>query len=92
MAKVWCVAVALMLAIFSANAAEIGAEGLNLSAEQNAKLVELKEKLKAEVDPIWEEIESGKGRILEIEKRYFEEFWNMLSDEQKQKFAELNRQ
>lgn len=76
---------------FQANAAEISAESLQLSAEQNAKLVEMKEKLKAEIDPIWEEIESGKKRIVEIEKKYFEEFWNMLNDEQKQKFAELQK-
>lgn len=90
MVKVWCVIVGVLLA-FGARAAELSAENLELSQEQNAKLIEMKEKLKAEVDPIWEEIESGKQRILEIEKKYFSEFWNMLSDEQKQKFADLQR-
>lgn len=90
MIKIWCAGLAVMLA-FQASAAELSAENLQLSAEQNAKLVEMKEKLKAEIDPIWEEIESGKKRIVEIEKKYFEEFWTMLSEEQKQKFAELQK-
>lgn len=90
MIKIWCLTAALFLA-FNANATELTAKNLNLSAEQNAKLVEMKEKLKAEIDPIWEEIESSKTRIVEIEKKYFEEFWNMLTDEQKQKFADLQK-
>ncbi|MBO5284621.1 MAG: hypothetical protein J6B00_01960 [Alphaproteobacteria bacterium] len=90
MIKVWSAVIVVLLA-FQASAAELNAENLQLSAEQNAKLVEMKEKLKAEIDPIWEEIESGKKRIVEIEKKYFEEFWTMLSDEQKQKFAELQK-
>ncbi|MBP3688119.1 MAG: hypothetical protein J6J35_07150 [Alphaproteobacteria bacterium] len=90
MIKVWSAVIVVLLA-FQVNAAELSAENLQLSAEQNAKLVEMKEKLKAEIDPIWEEIESGKKRIVEIEKKYFEEFWTMLSDEQKQKFAELQK-
>ena len=63
----------LFVALFSFNvcAKEIKAESLNLTAEQNQKLTEMKEKLKAEVEPIWEEIESGKNRILEI-------FWRIL--------------
>jgi len=72
-------------------AAEIKANDLGLSAEQNQKLVELKNNLNAEIQPIWEEIDSSRQRITEIEKKYFEEFWNMLSDEQKAKFAELNK-
>lgn len=90
MIKVWSAVIVVLLA-FQVNAAELSAENLQLSAEQNAKLVEMKEKLKAEIDPIWEEIESGKKRIVEIEKKYFEEFWTMLNDEQKQKFAELQK-
>lgn len=90
MIKIWSVTLALLLA-FNVNAAEMSAENLQLSPEQNAKLVEMKEKLKAEIDPIWEEIESSKQRIVEIEKKYFEEFWNMLSEEQKQRFAELQK-
>jgi Spy/CpxP family protein refolding chaperone len=84
----------LFVALFSFNvcAKEIKAESLNLTAEQNQKLTEMKEKLKAEVEPIWEEIESGKNRILEIEKKYFEEFWNMLTEEQKAEFTKINQQ
>ena len=84
----------LFVALFSFNvcAKEIKAESLNLTAEQNQKLAEMKEKLKAEVEPIWEEIESGKKRILEIEKKYFEEFWNMLTEEQKAEFTKINQQ
>ena len=83
----------MFVALFSFNAyaKEIKAESLNLTVEQNQKLTEMKEKLKAEVQPIWEEIESGKNRILEIEKKYFEEFWNMLTEEQKVEFAKLNQ-
>ena len=40
---------------------------------------------------IFVEVESGKQRIVEIEKKYFGEFWNMLTDEQKQEFARLNQ-
>ena len=76
---------------FNVQAADISAEALRLTPEQNQKLKEMKENLKAEVQPIWEEIESGRQRIVEIEKKYFGEFWNMLTDEQKQKFAELNQ-
>ena len=90
MIKIWCT-IAVLLITFQVQAAELNAENLQLNAEQNAKLVEMKEKLKAEIDPIWEEIESSKQRIVEIEKKYFEEFWNMLSDEQKQKFAEIQK-
>ena len=72
--------------------AEINADNLNLTAEQNQKLTELKENLKAEIEPIWEEIEANRQKITEIEKRYFEEFWNTLSDEQRQAFANMNQQ
>ena len=73
------------------NAAEIKAENLNLTAEQSRKLAELQENLKAETQPIWEEIESGRNRIMEIEKQYFQAFWTLLTEEQKQKFADLQR-
>ena len=76
---------------FNAGAAEISAEALQLTPGQNQKLREMKENLKAEVQPIWEEVESGRQRIVEIEKKYFGEFWNMLTDEQKQEFARLNQ-
>jgi Skp family chaperone for outer membrane proteins len=71
--------------------AEINADNLNLTAEQNQKLTELKENLKAEIEPIWEEIEANRQKITEIEKRYFEEFWNTLSEEQRQIFAKINQ-
>lgn len=74
-----------------ANAAEIRAESLDLTAEQSQKLAVMQEQLKAEIQPIWEEVESGRNRIIEIEKQYFQAFWNMLSEEQKQKFADLQR-
>lgn len=73
------------------NATEISAEELALTAEQSQKLAEMQEQLKAEVQPIWEEVESGRNRIIEIERRYFQEFWGMLSEEQKLKFADLQR-
>jgi len=76
---------------FNANAQNIEAKALGLSSEQNQKLTELKANLKAEIEPIWEEIQAGKARILEIEKKYFEQFWNLLTNEQKQKFAEQNK-
>lgn len=89
MKKVLCLIVGLLL-ISNAHATEINADELKLTATQNQKLTELKENLKAEVEPIFEEIESNRQRITEIEKKYFEEFWNMLTNEQKQKFSELN--
>lgn len=76
---------------FEVNAAEIKAENLELTAEQSQKLAEMQENLKAEIQPIWEEVESGRHRIIEIEKQYFQAFWNMLTEEQKQKFADLQR-
>lgn len=82
---------ACLLWISQASAAEINTQSLNLTEEQNQKLTELREKLKAEIQPIWDEIQSGRERITEIEKRYFEEFWNMLSDEQKEQFTKLNQ-
>ena len=81
----------LFLAVSSVSAAEITADKLKLTETQNKKLIELKENLNAEVQPIWEEVESGRNRIMEIEKRYFEEFWNILTDEQKKEFAKLNK-
>lgn len=89
--RVWAAAVIICLGVnFGAYAEEVDASVLNLTAEQNQKLAELQSNMKAEVDPVWEEIESGRQRILEIEKRYFGEFWNMLTEEQKQKYAKLN--
>ena len=85
------VAMVLFLAVSSVSAAEITADKLKLTETQNKKLIELKENLNAEVQPIWEEVESGRNRIMEIEKRYFEEFWNILTDEQKKEFAKLNK-
>ena len=76
---------------FEVSAAEINAENLALTSEQSQQLAELQENLKAETQPIWEEIESGRNRIMEIEKQYFQAFWNMLTEEQKQKFADLQR-
>ncbi len=76
---------------FNAGAAEINAENLELTAEQSKKLAAMQEQLKAEIQPIWEEVESGRNRIIEIEKQYFQNFWNMLTEEQKQKFADLQR-
>ena len=87
----YMVAMVLFLAVSSVSAAEITADKLKLTETQNKKLIELKENLNAEVQPIWEEVESGRNRIMEIEKRYFEEFWNILTDEQKKEFAKLNK-
>lgn len=87
----YMVAAVLFLAVSSVSAAEITADKLKLTEAQNKKLIELKENLDAEVQPIWEEVESGRNRIMEIEKRYFEEFWNILTDEQKKEFAKLNK-
>lgn len=80
-----------LLISFNTAAAEINAENLNLTPEQNNHILQLKEELKAEIQPMWEEIESNKRRIMEIEKNYFEKFWNTLTEDQKQKFADLNR-
>ncbi|MCM1322756.1 MAG: hypothetical protein NC218_01070 [Acetobacter sp.] len=74
-----------------AQAAEIKSDSLGLTKEQSQKLTEMQEQLKAEIQPIWDEVESGRNRIIEIEKKYFQEFWNMLTEEQKQKFADLQR-
>jgi len=90
MRKIGLILMAVMLS-FNASASEIKGEDLQLSAEQNQKLIELKNNLKEEVRPVLEEIESRRQHITEIERKYFEEFWNMLSEEQKQKFAELNQ-
>ena len=83
----------LMVVLFAlnVNATEIKGEDLQLSAEQNQKLIELKNNLKEEVKPILEEIENKRQYVTEIERKYFEEFWNILSEEQKQKFVELNQ-
>ena len=51
----------------------------------------ISQNLKQEIEPIWEEIQSSRNRILEIEKKYFEEFWNLLTDEQKKQFTKLNQ-
>lgn len=80
-----------LLVSFNVYAADIHAENLNLSDEQNQKLREMKDKLKAEIQPILEEIQNNRDKITEIEKRYFEELWNMLTEEQRAKFAELNQ-
>ncbi len=90
MRKILCLA-AMCLMGFNAGAAEINAENLELTAEQSKKLAAMQEQLKAEIQPIWEEVESGRNRIIEIEKQYFQNFWNMLTEEQKQKFADLQR-
>lgn len=76
-----------VLMVFSAQATEIEAESLKLTAEQNQKLTELKNNLKAEVQPILEEIQSSRERVTEIQKKYFEEFWNMLTEEQREAFS-----
>lgn len=88
--KIFSLIAVLALMVHTAQA-EINADNLNLTAEQNQKLTELKENLKAEIEPIWEEIEANRQKITEIEKRYFEEFWNTLSDEQRQAFANMNQ-
>ena len=90
MKKIWAVVVAVLMA-FNAGATEIDAEKLNLTPEQNQKLTEMKANLKAEIEPIWEEIQASRERMTEIEKRYFEEFWNMLTEEQRAAFAEQNQ-
>ncbi len=90
MKKFICFTLALFLS-FNANAQNIEATSLNLTEVQNKRLTELKENLKNEIEPIWEEIQSSRNRILEIEKKYFEEFWNLLTDEQKEQFTKLNQ-
>ena len=90
MKKYVAILAAVMFA-FNVQAAEISAENLNLTPEQNHKLNEIKEHLQAEVQPILEEMGSSRNRITEIEKKYFEEFWNLLTDEQKKKFSELKK-
>lgn len=85
------VILALSMWSFTVQGAEIKAENLELTAEQSQKLAEMQEQLNAEIQPIWDEVESGRNRIIEIEKKYFQEFWNMLTEEQKQKFADLQR-
>lgn len=90
MKKFICFALGLFLSI-NANAQNIEATNLNLTEVQNKRLTELKENLKNEIEPIWEEIQSSRNRILEIEKKYFEEFWNLLTDEQKEQFTKLNQ-
>ena len=90
MKKIWTVVVATLLA-FNAGATEIDAEKLNLTPEQNQKLTEMKANLKAEIEPIWEEIQAKREQMTEIEKRYFEEFWNMLTEEQRAAFAKQNQ-
>ena len=82
--------IALMLS-FNASANNIEAEALVLTEEQNQKLTELKDRLKKEIGPIWDEIQAGQARILEIEKKYFEEFWGLLTDEQKAKYEALSK-
>lgn len=83
--------VVLCLWSIGAYGAEVQAESLALTLEQSEKLAKMQEQLKAEVQPIWEEVESGREHIIEIEKKYFQEFWGMLSEEQKLKFADLQR-
>ena len=90
MKKIVCFLVAVLFA-FDVWANNIDGKQLNLTDEQSQKVLELKEKLKAEVEPIIEEIKAGKERVVEIEKKYFEEFWMLLTDEQKEKFATLNK-
>lgn len=90
MKKIWII-VAVMGIVFNANATEIKAENLNLTPEQNQKLAELKNNLQAEIQPILEEMESSRNHITEIEKKYFEEFWKMLTDEQKAEFTKLEK-
>lgn len=79
------------LMCFNASAKEINTNDLNLNEEQIQKIKELKENLKAEIQPVWEEIESNREKITEIEKHYFEQFWNLLTDEQREKFAQANQ-
>lgn len=79
--------VLLCLFTCSVNAEEIRAENLKLTAEQNQKMLELTENLKKEVEPIWEDIEKNRQKITDIEKKYFEAFWLMLTEEQRQEFT-----
>lgn len=81
----------ISLITFNAKATELNTTKLNLTPEQNEQILQLKEELKAKVQPMWEEIESNKQQILALEKSYFEKFWNTLTEEQKQKFAKINQ-
>lgn len=80
------------LSAIQAQATDIDAQKLQLSAEQNQKLTELKANLKAEIEPIWQEIEEHRQKIMEIEKKYFAEFWQMLTEQQRAEFAAINQQ
>ncbi len=91
MKKYICFVTALFISL-SANAQNIETSSLNLTETQTKRVLEIKETLKQEVEPILEEIQSSRNRILEIEKKHFEEFWNLLTDEQKEKFTSLNEQ
>ena len=83
MKKILCILSALLISFnASAQPQDIPADAILLTPEQNQKLIEIKENLKKEITPIIEEITSSKARIHEIEKKYFEEFWNMLTKEQ----------
>ena len=90
MKKYICFITALFISL-NANAQNIETTTLDLTEAQTKHIQELKENLKQEVEPIIEEIQSSKNRILEIEKKYFEDFWNLLTDEQKEKFTKLNQ-
>ncbi len=91
MKKYICFATALFFCL-SAHAQTIETTSLNLSEAQTKRTEEIKETLKQEVEPIIEEIEASRNRILEIEKKHFEEFWNLLTEEQKETFTKLNQQ
>ena len=79
MKKYICFVTALFISL-SANAQNIETSSLNLTETQTKRVLEIKENLKQEVEPILEEIQSSRNRILEIEKKHFEEFWNLLTD------------
>lgn len=72
-------------------ATEINEQSLNLNAAQVEQLNSLNQELKNEIDPIIKNIENQKQEILEIEKRYFENFWNILNKEQRDTFAKLQQ-
>lgn len=87
MKKIIYTTIALLISFnVYANPQNIKADDIVLTEEQNKKLIELKENLKKEISPIWEEIQASKLRINEIEKKYFELFWEMLTEEQKAKY------
>ncbi len=90
MKNIWLLIIITLIST-NAMATEINEQSLNLNAAQVEQLNSLNQELKNEIDPIIKNIENQKQEILEIEKRYFENFWNILNKEQRDTFAKLQQ-